>query len=155
MPGPVTKRRYERFDVKDAPLEAFKLGLLSRLISRGSIGRLLVNISECGVQIVLTERLELGTKLRIAAKIPKVSDTIEGEVVIRWCVPLGSGGEFLAGAEFYSMPNGTANKIQHLRKFYKSAEWRQLKTTMKREVRESRESQENDDGLRYKPNPNT
>jgi hypothetical protein len=158
MPSPVTKRRYERFDVKDAPLEAYRLGLLSLLTSRSSIGRLLVNISECGVQITLTERLAPGARLRIAAKIPKVSDTIEGEIVIRWCVPNGSaGGEFFAGAEFVSMPNGTANKIQHLRRFYKSVEFKQQKSTLKRENRENRESRERDkdDGLSYRPNPNT
>lgn len=123
MSTPATKRRYERFDC-DIEIEAFHTGLAS-LLKRKNVGVRLVNMSECGIQFVAGDRLAKGQKLAIGVKIPRVPDRIEGTVVIHWCLANGKRvGEFLAGAEFVKMPDGTLTKIQQLRKLVRSAEYR-------------------------------
>ncbi len=123
MSTPATKRRYERFSC-DILMEARRTGLAS-LLTRKNLGIRLVDMSEVGIQFVARDRLEKGAKLVIAVRIPRVADTIEGTVVIHWCLANGkSVGEFLAGAEFIKMPDGTLAKIQFLRKYVRSPEYK-------------------------------
>ena len=66
-----------------------------------------------------------GSSVADVEKIPRVPDKIEGTVVVHWCLANGKRlGEFLAGAEFIKMPDGTLAKIQLLRKFVRSPEFR-------------------------------
>ncbi len=143
----ITKRRYERIALVNCPAEVYRLRSLSILNSRTNIGRRLINLSEVGVQVAVSERLAPDTRIRVVAKIPSFADTIEGEFSVRWCATnMHVPGEFFAGAEFTSMPSGQVAKIQQLRKVFRSAQFRQKLTTKVREKREG-------GGFRFIDNP--
>ena len=151
-PAPATRRRYERVILTECPADVFRLRALSFLNSRTSIGRKLINLSEVGVQVSVTERLELGARIRLSAKIPKVGDIIEGELVVRWCATnLHVAGEFFVGAEFTTMPPGQMARIQQLRKLLRSAQFKLKQTTIRREEREANAG----DALKIVENPHT
>jgi hypothetical protein len=125
-PPPATKRRYERFKTENLLVEAYRLSIIPLFNSHKNIAIRGVDISECGIQLVVGARLDAGMHLRISARVPKIADVIEGEVAVRWCVANGKRtGEFLIGAEFVRMPDGTLTKIQALRRYYRSAEYKQ------------------------------
>lgn len=135
---PTSKRRYERIVLEESPVQVFKLGLIALLNSRTDIGRKLVDLSEVGVKVTLSQRLPVGTRIKIVAKIPKFADTIEGELAVKWCAGARANAEeFFAGAEFTSMPAGQVLKIQQLRKVFRSTQFRQKLATQVREKREA------------------
>jgi hypothetical protein len=146
---PTTKRRYERVLTLDCPAEVYKLGLLS-IFSKANIGKKLINVSEVGLQVSLTQVVSVGSKIRVIAQIPAFKDTIEGELAIRWCAPnLHNTDEFFAGAEFISMPAGQFNKIQQLRKASRSETYKQKVDTMLR-----KKSQESGNLSAFMSDPN-
>ena len=138
-PAPATRRRYERVILTDCPAEVYRLRAIRFLSSRTNIGRKLVNLSEVGVQISVTERIDLDARIRIVAHIPKFADTVQGEFAVRWCATnMHVPGEFFVGAEFVTMPPGQVAKIQQIRKLFRSALFKQKVSTQNREERESK-----------------
>ena len=86
----------------------------------------LVDISETGIGFSLNRAVTRGSRLRVSVKLPLANDTIEGDVVVHWRRP--DGDKWFVGAEFVSVPDGQAFKIQCLRRLMMSMEWKQRAT---------------------------
>ena len=130
----LSRRRHERIELRECPAKTQRVGALP-LIGR-KVDGIMINVSEGGLLLTLPKRLEPGTRLKFSAEIPQFRDSIEGEVEVRWCLPLGNA--FAVGAEFMSMPRGQVAKIQQLRRVTMSKEYRQKHATKAREQRELR-----------------
>jgi hypothetical protein len=140
--GEAERRRHHRFDLNDTSLTLYRDGLLTILgmSKKENKGKVAVNLSEGGLQVIMRERLTLGAKVKIRLEIAKFKDAIEAAGVVRWCYQNSQRkDDFHAGIQFEDLPGTESRKIASMREWFTSPAFRA--------VRETRGRKKEDDGM--------
>jgi len=118
------QRAHSRFKVEGATAVLGKGGLfwalgLSRF--RGAV----VNLSQGGILIQAGKIVPAGTRLRVRIVIPKPPDVIESAGEVRWCAQgARNDAHFYVGIRFEGLAPGMKKKIEQMREWFTSAEYR-------------------------------
>lgn len=129
------RRRHHRFDLNDTTLTLYREGLLTLLgMGKENKAKVAVNISEGGLQVIMRERLNPGSKVRLRLEIAKFKDAIEASGVVRWCYQNSQRkDDFHAGIQFENLPGTEARKIASMREWFTSPALRSTRVRKKDE----------------------
>ena len=126
-PKPENIRRWPRFKVdEEAEVWLYPEKLLN-IVGLGKANRAkgAVNLSEGGVLVRTTEKLEMGTRVRLTISIEKFSDRFECGGVVAWCYAAArSETDFYIGVRFVDLPPEDMKKIKKLRSWFTSPEYK-------------------------------
>jgi len=128
------RRRHHRFDLKDTTLNLYREGLLTLLgMGKENKGKVAINISEGGLQVIMRERLTVGAKVKIRLEIAKFKDAIEASGVVRWCYQNSTRkDDFHAGIQFENLPGTESRKIASMREWFTSPALRSVTRIVRR-----------------------
>lgn len=128
------RRRHPRFSVDGARVRLYREGFLAALgLARGSKGQAVLDLSEGGARVLLTEHLAPRTKVRLRIEIERYQDTIELAGEIRWCVPRGKPSNFQAGIQFTETDPSVRRKIALMYEWFASPQYKALREKRLRE----------------------
>lgn len=127
-------RRSARFHVDDAVPLVYRKSLLTVLgFGRVNEARAAVNLSEGGILIRSTDRVQSGTPVRVRLEIEKFKDVIEAEGVVRWCFRgAGEDDGYYAGIRFTEVAEAAVVMIRRLHGYFTSPEYRSRSAARKR-----------------------
>lgn len=127
-------RQHSRFRIEDAKTELYLKGFLSRMgIGRKNEARVAVNLSEGGIMVSTQGKLAPGTKVQLRIEMEKFKDVIDAEGEVRWCyVSARDASEYYAGIQFLKLPAPAVSKINQMRAWFTSPEFRQRSATRRR-----------------------
>ena len=126
-PKPENIRRWPRFKVDDeAAVVLYPEKLLNFMgLQKSNRAKAAVNLSEGGVLVRTTEKIEEGTRVRVTVSIDKFSDRFECVGVVAWCYAAArSETDFYVGVRFVDLPPADMKKIKKLRSWFTSPEYR-------------------------------
>jgi Tfp pilus assembly protein PilZ len=120
-------RRHPRFVVQDeAQIVLHPESLLNFVgLLRANRAKAIVNLSEGGVLVRVSSEMPRGLPVRLKMDIEKFDDRFEcaGEVI--WCYPSADGGgDYFAGVVFKTLSRADAKKIEKLRSWFTSPEYK-------------------------------
>ena len=128
----LNRRKYPRFKVDGASVNLQKDGLFTAIgLGKSNKGRAALDLSESGARVLITERLAVGTKIRLKIEMEKYQDSVEVEGVIRWCVPYKR--EFQAGIKFSGTDPSICRKIALMHDWFSSPEYKAVRMKRLRE----------------------
>ena len=135
--GKEQRRAYPRFDVDEVRVTLYKEGLLTKIgIGKANKGRFALNLSEGGVRMTVSERVIPGTKVRVRIEIEKYQDAIEAAGEVRWCYQNAQKpAEFFAGVMFLDLDDASRRKIQMMREWFTSPQYKAVRDTKQRQRR--------------------
>ncbi len=127
-------RRHPRFKTDETNVQLYIKGLLSTLgIGRKNAALTAVNLSEGGILLTTTSKLNKGAKVQVRIEIEKFKDVIEAEGTVAWCFQNARDTEtWYAGISFEKLPPPQAALIAKMRSWFTSPEYRQKSATKKR-----------------------
>src|SRR6185503_7382647 len=80
------RRAHSRFGVDECQATLYREGLLTVFgVSKQNRARAALDLSEGGVRFLTTERLPIGTRVRMIIQMEKYQDQIEASGEVRWC----------------------------------------------------------------------
>jgi hypothetical protein len=112
---PSNRRRHVRFFIEGARVEVEEKKWVALPFPKGNNRRRLLDLSEGGVCMICTEKVELGTRVRLKIIVEKVREEIEVFGEVRWCrQDQHSSKIFLVGALFVDLDAEQTRKLQLL-----------------------------------------
>jgi len=130
------RRKHPRFQVDGTSVSLYREGLLTALgLGRGNKGRSALDISESGARVLITEKLNLQTKVRLRIEIERYKDAIEVEGEVCWCRPTAKAAAFQAGIRFSSADPSLRRKIALMQEWFSSPQYRSIRERRLREGR--------------------
>lgn len=127
-------RRHPRFRVEGARVRLYREGFLTALgLVRSNKGRTVLDLSEGGARVLLTEHLAPRTKVRLRIEMERYQDTLEAVGEVRWCVPRGKPPTFQAGIQFTEIGPAVRRKIAHMHEWFASPQYKALREKRLRE----------------------
>ena len=133
-PEPRNLRRWPRFKVDDETAIVLYPEKLRNFMGLGRANRAkaAVNLSEGGVLVRTSEMLAPDTRVRLTISIEKFGDKFECIGEVCWCYASArSSSEFYAGVRFVDLPPSDIKKIEKMRSWFSSPEFR-AKTKFRR-----------------------
>jgi hypothetical protein len=128
------RRRFPRFSVDGARIRLYREGFLASLgLARGNRGRAVLDLSEGGARVLLTEHLAPRTKVRLRIEMERYQDAIEVAGEVRWCVPRGRPSNFQAGIQFTEGDPALRRKIALMHEWFASPQYKALREKRIRE----------------------
>jgi hypothetical protein len=126
MPQPRDIRRFPRFRITDAKILVYPEGFLQSLgLRRANRAVAAINLSEGGILVQLGREVAPETTFRLRLELERFSEVIEGKAIVRWCGPSRSDvGVFYAGLEFVKIDPVNRRKIEKMRGWFTSKEYR-------------------------------
>jgi hypothetical protein len=134
---PAERRKHHRFEVDECQATMYREGILNVFgVGRGNRARAALDLSEGGVRFHITERLPIGTKVRMIIQMEKYKDHIEASGEVRWCYQSAKNSEdFYAGVQFENLDPVQKRKIAMMREWFTSPQYRAVRETSKRRSR--------------------
>jgi hypothetical protein len=130
------RRRHPRFQVDGTSVRLYREGLFTALgLGTRNKGRSAVDISESGARLLITEKLEPKTKVRLRIEIDRYQDSIEVEGEVCWCRPTARSSAFQAGIRFRSDDPALRRKIAAMHDWFSSAQYKSIREKRLREGR--------------------
>lgn len=128
------RRRHHRFDLNDTTLTLYREGLLTLIgMGKENKAKVAVNLSEGGIQVIMRERLSIGSKVKLRLEIAKFKDAIEAVGIVRWCYQNAQRkDDFHAGIQFDGLPGTESRKIASMREWFTSPAFRAVRETKMR-----------------------
>lgn len=128
------RRRHHRFDLNDTQLTLYRDGLLTLIgVGKENKAKVAVDISEGGIQVIMSERVNVGAKVKIRLEIAKFKDAIEAAGIVRWCYQNSRRkDDFHAGIQFDKLPGTESRKIASMREWFTSPAFRAVRETRNR-----------------------
>ena len=129
------RRQHARFEVDEATTILYREGLLPALgLGKKNKARAALDLSEGGVRILTSERIPPGTRVRIRIEVDKYKDAIEATGVVRWCYQsTKKATDFFAGAMFVDLPPDQVKKINRMRAWFTSPQYKAMRETRQRQ----------------------
>ena len=123
------RRRHTRFEVETASTQLRKEGLLALFgVGKGNLARATIDLSEGGAQILIHDRLALGTRVRVKIAVEKYQDVIETKGVVRWCYQSARKKEdFFIGVQFGNLDTLQVRKLAAMREWFTSPQYKAVK----------------------------
>jgi Tfp pilus assembly protein PilZ len=127
------RRAHSRFGVDECQATLYREGLLTVFgVSKQNRARAALDLSEGGVRFVTTERLPIGTRVRMIIQMEKYKDQIEASGEVRWCYQsLKKTGDFYVGVQFTNLDPVQKRKIAQMREWFTSPQYRAVKEKRK------------------------
>jgi hypothetical protein len=127
VPAPKNIRRWPRFKVDDeASVVVYPEKLLNFMgIGRANRAKAAVNLSAGGVLVRASEKIPKGTRVRLKISLQKFGDQFDCVGQVCWCFAAArSTHEYYMGISFIDLPEADAKKIEKLRAWFTSAEYK-------------------------------
>src|SRR5258708_1729008 len=127
-------RQHPRFRIEEAKTEIYLKGFLAKMgIGRKNEARVAVNLSEGGLLVSTHGKLSPGAKVQLRIEMEKFKDVIETEGEVRWCyVSARNSTEYYTGIQFVKMAPAHLAKINQMRAWFTSPEFKQKSATRRR-----------------------
>lgn len=127
-------RKHPRFRIEDAKTEMYLKGFLAKIgLNRRNEARVAVNLSEGGILVITHAKLNPGSKVHLRVEMEKYKDVIEAEGEVRWCYASAKdASNFYAGVEFVKLPSENLTRINQMRAWFTSPEFKQKSATRRR-----------------------
>ncbi|HVR85951.1 MAG TPA: PilZ domain-containing protein [Planctomycetota bacterium] len=127
-------RQHPRFRIEDARTELYLKGFLAKMgIGRKNEARVAVNLSEGGMLVSTHGKLSPGARVLLRLEMEKFKDVIETEGEVRWCyVSARNASEYYAGIQFVKLAPAHLSKINQMRAWFTSPEFKQKSATRRR-----------------------
>lgn len=119
-------RKHVRFEVDDAQPLVYVKGFLNLVgLGKGNKALDVMNLSEGGVLLKSLEKVAKGSKVHVRLKLEKYQDVFHADGIVRWCVlnPYAPV-EYFMGVEFVKMKDAQAKKLQKMRDWFTSPEYK-------------------------------
>jgi hypothetical protein len=115
-------RRAERFQVDDYVVTVFRAGLLSSVGIRKNLATEVVDLSRSGAQIVMVEKMTVGSKISFTLHLNKFADTFESEAEVVWVKegPTPDGVGWFTGINFTSITAEKRKLIDYMMSWFTS-----------------------------------
>lgn len=113
---PVGQRKSKRFIVKNAGVQMHKPGLL-RFLTKPPGQISLVNLSNTGVQLMVTRLLKAGALYRLNLSVPGSRNPLAVRATVVWCSiykTFFNKTYYRVGLRFVEVPHETAHRIKKL-----------------------------------------
>lgn len=109
-------------------------GFLSKIgLNRKNEARVAVNLSEGGVLVLTNNKLKAGTPVHLRIELESHKDVIEAEGEVRWCYASAKDAtDFYAGIEFVKLAPANLSRIQGMRAWFTSPEFKAKSATRRR-----------------------
>jgi len=127
-------RKHPRFRIEDAKTEMYLKGFLAKIgLNRKNEARVAVNLSEGGLLVITQSKLNPGAKVHLRIEMEKFKDVIEAEGEVRWCYASAKdASDFYAGVEFVKLAQENVSRINQMRAWFTSPEFKQKSATRRR-----------------------
>src|SRR5579862_2218174 len=128
-------RKHLRFQIDDAST-SFSIKGISTSVGSGRVsrGRAAINLSEGGAMLLVCEALPVGTPILVRIEMEGQEDFIEAKAVVRWCEQDGRNDkDFHAGIQFDDLSEADLRKIDRMREWFTSPEYKSRRATQIRE----------------------
>ena len=129
------RRRHPRFSVEDCEITLTRSGLMNTIgIRKENLARNLLDLSEGGLRVRTTEKLDKGARVRVRVVMKRFSDEIEALGEVRWSGthPIRPT-EHLAGIMFTKIDPQHARRIVNMRNWFTSPQYRQKRDHREKE----------------------
>jgi hypothetical protein len=118
--APEEKRKAIRFALHDYIVTVYRQGTLASQGLKRNVGRGVLDISQSGVQLEVTEALEAGALVQFTLHLNALSDSLDALAAVRWCRPDPSvaGVAYKVGLQFLNLGDTQRKKIEFMRKWF-------------------------------------
>lgn len=118
--APEEKRKAVRFALYDYVITVYRQGALASSGLKKNLGRSVLDISQSGVQLEVSESLEAGALVQFTLHLNALSDSLDALAAVRWCRPDPSiaGTAYRAGLQFLNLGDSQRKKIEFMRKWF-------------------------------------
>jgi len=118
--APQEKRNAVRFALYDYVITVYRQGALASQGLKRNLGRSVLDISQSGVQLEVSEALETGSLVQFTIHLNALSDSLDALAAVRWCRPdlAIAGGSYRAGLQFLNLGDAQRKKIEFMRKWF-------------------------------------
>jgi c-di-GMP-binding flagellar brake protein YcgR len=118
--APQEKRSAVRFVLQDYVITVHRQGALASQGLRKNLGRRVLDISQTGVQLEISEALESGSLIQFTLHLNALSDSLDALAAVRWCRPdaATAGGAYRCGLQFLNLGDAQRKKIEFMRKWF-------------------------------------
>jgi hypothetical protein len=118
--APQEKRSAVRFALYDYVITVYRQGTLASQGLKKNVGRRVLDISQSGAQLELSESLEAGSLVQFTVHLNALSDSLDALAAIRWCRPDPStaGSSYRGGLQFLNLGESQRKKIEFMRKWF-------------------------------------
>ena len=130
------QRQHARFRIEDAKTELCLKGFLAKIgIGRKNEARVAVNLSEGGIMVSTLGKMKPGTKVLVRIEMEKFKDVIDAEGEVRWSyVSARDASDYYTGIQFLKLPKAALSKINQMRAWFTSPEFKQRSATRRRKA---------------------
>jgi hypothetical protein len=118
--APEEKRKAVRFALYDYVITVYRQGALAASGLKKNVGRSVLDISQSGVQLEVSESLEAGALVQFTLHLNALSDSLDALAAVRWCRPDPSiaGTSYRTGLQFLNLGESQRKKIEFMRKWF-------------------------------------
>jgi len=118
--APEEKRKAVRFALHDYVVTVYRQGTLASQGLKRNVGRGVLDISQSGAQLELTEAIEAGALVQFTLHLNALSDSLDALAAVRWCRPDPgvAGSAYKAGLQFLNLGDAQRKKIEFMRKWF-------------------------------------
>ena len=124
---PDNRRRHARFQVSSTQV-ILRDGFLSALSLGSNKARKVVDLSQGGARILVTEKLPVKQKVRLKITLEKYQDEIEIGGEVKWCYPSTNKKDFYIGVKFLTDDPATTRKMAALQEWFTSPQYQALRS---------------------------
>lgn len=134
-PGIQNLRCSLRFRVEEAMARLYVKGLLTSIgLGRVKRQQAALNLSSGGALLAASEPIEVGTLVHVRIEIPRFSDAIEADGEVAWCSPgEGNPTRFFVGVRFVGLNDAQRGKIEVMRRWFTSPEYKMRRATRRKD----------------------
>lgn len=118
--APPEKRAAVRFALYDYVITVYRQGALAAQGLKKNLGRSVLDISQSGAQLEVSESLEPGSLVQFTLHLNALSDSLDALAAIRWSRPDAgtAGGAYRCGLQFLNLGDVQRKKIEFMRKWF-------------------------------------
>jgi hypothetical protein len=118
--APEEKRTAVRFALYDYVITVYRQGALAAQGLKRNLGRSVLDISQTGTQLEVSEPLDSGSLVQFTLHLNALSDSLDALAAVRWCRPdTGTaGGGYRCGLQFLNLGDIQRKKIEFMRKWF-------------------------------------
>jgi len=118
--APEEKRKAARFELYDYVITVYRQGALASQGLKRNLGRRVLDISQSGVQLEVSESLDAGALVQFTLHLNALSDSLDALAAVRWCRPdpAVAGSSWRAGFQFLNLGDAQRRKIEFMRKWF-------------------------------------
>lgn len=126
-PGGPERRKHPRFAIDECTLLLYRSGLMETIgVRRDNLGKSVLDLSEGGLRARVTEKITIGTRVKVRLEMAKYSDEIEAGGEVRWCAQNPMRPDLITvGVMFVKIDPTHTRKIANMKNWFTSPQFKQ------------------------------